>query len=360
MIVLETFNKFQLEELIHSDRFLDFPFLPISLHRAVSHINNPNLDDDKTTLILAFEGNKLAGYIGIMADCMIHDEKEISVGWLSTLFVPTDFRGRKIAQQLLNKACDEYDGKILITEFTPAAESMYLKSKMFSYQTPLKGMSYHFLSNLQKILPIKNKKWNKVVGLLKFGDFTINSFVKSLYKLKRFSKKEIEIKKHIDVEIEDFIKKHKKQNNFKRDFSAIDWITKFPWVLNGKNLEQRDYQFSDFDKKFEYVFIKIYENKVLKTLLMLSVRNANAKLLFVIGDKNTHVTSEIVYQFAINNKITNLICFDDEINKDFKGKNVLFRKQRIRKFLMHKNLIEILGENFVFDASAGDGDAIFT
>lgn len=360
MISLETFNRFKLQELIRSERFNNFSFLPITVHRALSHINNPNLEDNQTTLILAFEDNQLAGYIGIMGDIILHKQKKISVGWLSTLFVHPNFRGKKIAQILLNKACEEYEGKILITEFTPEAESMYLKSKMFSYQKPLNGMSYHFLSNLQKILPIKNKKWNKFSDVLKFGDFTINIFAKQVYKLKRFSKNDFEIIKEFDSEIEDFIKNYKKQNSFDRNFSEIHWITKFPWILSGKNSEERDYQFSDFDDNFEYVFIKIYKDKILKTILMLSVRNTNAKLHFVIGERDPQLCSEILYQYALKIRITNLVCFEDDINKNFESRTFLFRKQRIRKFLMHNNLLEIVGNDFVFDISAGDGDAIFT
>lgn len=360
MIFLETYNKSQLEKLIHSEKFQHFPFLPITVHRAISHINNPNLEHDSTTLILAFENENLAGYIGVMADCIIHNEQKISVGWLSTLFVHPNFRGKKIAQQLLNKACDEYEGKILITEFTPEAESMYLKSKMFSYQTPLEGVSYHFFSNLQKILPTKNVKWNRISSILKLNDTAINFFAGFIYKSIVFKKNHYEIVNFIDSEIEQFIREHKKQNCFNRNFVEISWITKYPWVLSSINLEKRDYQFSDFDKRFEYIFIKIYENEILKTLLMLSVRNSNAKLHFTIGDYDPQVCSKILYQFVVKNKISNLICFDKNINKHFKSMIVLFRKQRIRKFLMHKNLLETLGQDFIFDISAGDGDAIFT
>lgn len=360
MIFLETFNKSQLEDLIHSDRFLDFSFLPITVHRAASHINNPNLDAGATTLILAFDDGKLAGYIGIMADRMLHRGQKISVGWLSTLFVHPDFRGKKIAQQLLNKACDEYQGKILITEFTPEAESMYVKSGMFVYQHPLEGMSYHFLSNTQKILPSKNKKWTQLLPFLRLGDAAVNVFAKSLYQLKSFSGNNFVTQTAIDAEIAEFIQKHKKQNNFYWDINKLKWITKYPWVLEGNNPEQRPYQFSDFDKKFEYVFIKTYENEIMKTLLLLSVRNANAKLQYVIGENEPQLSAAILYRFAVENKIANFICFDEGINEHFKKYTVLFRKQRTRKFLMHKNLRELLGEDFVFDISAGDSDAIFT
>ena len=111
---------------------------------------------------------------------------------------------------------------------------------------------------------------------------------------------------------------------------------------------------------FEYIFIKVYKEKKFKTLLMLSNRNSNAKLHFVIGERNPQLCAEILYQFALKNKISNLICFEDDINKNFESRIFLFRKHRIRKFLMHNNLVEILGNDFVFDISAGDGDAIFT
>lgn len=360
MIFLETFNKVQLQKLITSGRYKNFPFLPISIHRAISHINNPNLADDKTTLILAFFNGKLAGYIGVMADTLISNHNKIQVGWLSTLFVHTDFRGKQIAQQLLNKACEEYEGKILITEFTPEAEKMYIKSKMFSYQAPLVGMSYHFLFNFQKILPVKNEKWNNISAVLKFCDFTLNSVLKLIYKLKKNTKDNFEIKNTTDTEIEDFIKKNKKQNIFNRNLPEINWILDFPWVLSGKNPEKTVYQFSDFDEKFENIYIKIYEHKILKTVLMLSVRNTTAKVHFVIGDYHPQISAEALYFYIIKNNIRNLICFDPDINEQFKHVYILFRKERIRKFLMHKNLLTLLDKDFVFDVSAGDGDAIFT
>jgi len=360
MISLETYNRSQLEKLINSERFKEFSFLPISFHRAISHIKNPNLEDDTPVLILAFEDNNLAGYIGILADHLIHKNQKIQVGWLSTLFVHPDFRGKRIAQKLLSKACDEYRGKILITEFTPEAENMYRKSGFFTYQSPLKGMSYHFLSDLQKILPAKNKKWNTLIPFLKLFDYVLNSFVKLFNRIRLSGKEEFTITKSMDKESEDFIKQHKKHNSFNRTFTEIDWIVKNPWILNGADPEKRQYQFSAFEKKFEYLFIKIYENKILQTLLILSVRNTNAKLHFIIGDRNPLLSSQILHQFAVKNNITNLICFEEDVNQHFSKRNILFRKERYRNFLMHKNLQEIVGSDFIFDVSAGDGDAIFT
>lgn len=360
MICLETFNKNQLEKLINSKRFSEYSFLPITKHRAVSHINNPSLSDNDVTLILALEDDKLAGYIGIMGDCLVNRGKEITVGWLSTLYVHPDFRGKKIAQRLLNEACEKYEGKILITEFTQEAAGLYFKSKMFRHIKSLRGMSYYFWSNLQEILPSKNHKWKRILFFIKFIDLTINSFLKIKYKLNEFPITSFEIKNNIDSSISEFIDKYKKQNCFKRKLPEISWIVKYPWVLSGTTFEQRNYQFSDHDAKFENVFIKIYKEEIFRTLLILSVRNSKAKLLFVIGDNDPQTSSEVLREFVIKNNISNLICFDDDINKYFNNIKILFRKERIRNFLAHNNLLETLGNDFVFDVSSGDSDAVFT
>lgn len=360
MISLETYNKSQLKELINSEKFKEFSFYPITVHRAISHINNPNISDETTILILAFFENNLAGYIGIMADKMFHKNEKIPIGWLSTLFVHPNFRGKSIAQKLLNKACNEYDGKILITEFTPEAENIYKKSGLFLYQKPLKGMSYHFLSNLKEILPVKNIKWKKVLLLLKLFDVSVNSVVKLLYFFQSYKIENYEVANILDEDSKKFIAQNQKKNCFGRGLSEIDWIVNFPWILNCVNSEEKVYQFSAFEKKFKYVFIKVYKDKILKTLLMISIRNKNAKLHFAIGENNVSESTQILHHFIFKNNITNFICFDEEINKYLHQKNILFKKERNRKFLMHQKLYGILDSDYVFDVSAVDGDAIFT
>lgn len=360
MISLKSYNKYQLEELINSDTFSEFPFCPITIHRAASHIKNPNANDTDSLLILAFEKDSLAGYIGVLPDHIHSKDHSTHMGWLSTLFVHPDFRGKKIAQKLLSKACDDYEGNIMITEFTLEAENMYLKSQLFEYKSPLNGRSYHYLSNLQKILPSKNKNWSKYKLGLKVFDSTLNLFVKLGNKTYRSSNENFEVVNNLDDEIKSFIEKNKNRNCFSRNTIEIDWIVNNPWILNRSNPIQDNYQFSAFEKKFEYVFIKVYQEKILTSILILSVRNTNAKLHFIFGDKNPSVCSSLLHEYIIQNNISNLISFEEEINVQLDRKNILVKKDRSRKFLMHKNLQKTLGESFVFDISAGDGDAIFT
>lgn len=362
MISLQTYNKSQLKELVISERFRQFPFCPISVHRAQSHISNPAAGDEDTLLILAFEQQDLAGYIGILPDMINKEQQAVKTGWLSTIFVHPDYRGKKIAQQLLQKACDEYLGHIIITEFTPEAGNMYMKSNLFIPKESLQGRAYYFRSDLHKILPVKNKKWSNFKPALKILDDGINAYVKIMHRTSSHAFQKFEIIKSLDGESAIFISTNQTYNSFNRNTAEISWITGYPWILNRQPYEPADYQFSAFDKKFEYVFIKIYTGAVLSTVLMLSVRNGTAKLHFAFGSKgkDAGVSAQVLDAYIRKENISILISFDQEVNKHLDKIRTLYKKDRQRHFLMHKNLDQVLGNNFGFNVAAGDGDAVFT
>jgi GNAT superfamily N-acetyltransferase len=69
----------------------------------------------------------------VFSDHFIIDGKPFKYAWLSTLFISNEFRGKRIAQTLLNTAFEEYEGNIAITEFTKEAESLYNKIGLFPF-----------------------------------------------------------------------------------------------------------------------------------------------------------------------------------------------------------------------------------
>lgn len=138
----------------------------------------------------------------------------------------------------------------------------------------------------------------------------------------------------------------------------IKWLTKKPWVLNGEN-KNLNYQFSAYDKIFEFLFIKTFENNELTGVLFLSVRNKTLKLLKIFGN-DYEAFAENIYRYILKNKINNFICFDENINTILRKKYSLFTKERFRKFIMEKALKQKLSEDFHFKATALDADADFT
>ena len=68
MIDIRLLNKKHLNEYINSDIFADQDNIPISKHRALSHFNNPRLDEDDIILLLAYENDRMIGYLGVLPD----------------------------------------------------------------------------------------------------------------------------------------------------------------------------------------------------------------------------------------------------------------------------------------------------
>lgn len=357
MIEFKTYNKYQLKNLIDSAEFKNFVFLPISRHRGLSQINNPRAKEEDILLIIAFEGEEIAAYLGILPDDFFSENEKIHCGWLSTIFVDPKFRGKRIAQQLLEIAFEAYNGHILITEFTTEAENMYVKTQKFDIQKPLVGMNFYFLFNLQKVLSTKKVLWEKFSPLLKIVDFSANFLLKISYSFKKINPKESQTFK-LDEEISSFIEKNQVENSFKRSIAEIKWITNNPWILVGVN-KDFNYQFSAFDKNFEYLFLKIYKENKLSSVLFLSLRNKTLKLQRLFGT-DYEDCANVLLNYILKCKIINFISFDDNINSLMDGKFSLFKKARFRKFMMHKSLTKNLSENFQFNVTALDADAVFT
>lgn len=359
MIHLRTFNRKQLAEFVSSGDFKMYDFLPITEHRAKSQINNPKANDEQTLLILAFDDEQLAGYIGCFPDNFIIDGKVFNYAWLSTIFVSNEFRGKRIAQTLLNKAFEEYSGNIVITEFTKEAEGLYNKTEAFQYIEPKKGKRYYFRSDLATIIPSKKPKTKLLQPVFQLTDFIINSLIMIKNNFIKKPDFTFQILDKIDAESADFISRFK----CNRNAQEINWMIENPWVLEGKMKDEK-YLFSSFSETFRYFWIKIYDdNNSLITCSLLLLRDGHLKIpyLFTNGDLEKFV--DFLEYFITEKKVKALTSYQMSLNekisssKSFSG---IHKRDFERRYMFHQQLIENLPENFKPGFQDGDGDCAMT
>ena len=132
MIKIIKLNKTALHAYIHSAYFKTSPVIPISYHRALSQIINPVVKDDDNLLFLAYFDEILVGYLGVLPDDIYHENGlSTHIGWMSCLWVDPNHRGKKIAQTLIHACFEAWSGRILLTEFTSEAASLYKKMGLF-------------------------------------------------------------------------------------------------------------------------------------------------------------------------------------------------------------------------------------
>lgn len=348
------FNAAQLKDFISSARYRSFGFLPISAHRALSQVKNPRAKADDVLLILALEEGRLAGYIGILPDDIFIEGVAVHCGWLSTIFVSESFRGKGLSSKLLNEAYNSYSGNIFMNEFTPEAEKLYLKSGKFNYVTPLQGTTFYSRFSFAGLSFFHKKKWQRIIPFLKITD----TFFNLIMDFPRFfNTKESPIFSY-DKEVEEFIGRQKPRGSFLKSLNEIKWILENPWVLPGKKDDK--YRFSDFDDSFSYHFLKVYKDKKLTAVIMLSERQKRARIHYVFGDTGAEGIPEVLCRFLRTKKIEALLSYEKEINTQLKKKFFLYKKERLRKFFISKDFQKkdkVIDSWMVF---AGDGDSIFT
>jgi len=359
MIHLKTFNRKQLDSFVSSGEFQKYDFLPITEHRAKSQIANPKADHDQILLILAFYDDQLAGYIGCLPDDFKLDDETFRYAWLSTLFISSRFRGKKIAQALLNRAFDEYNGNIAITEFTKEAESLYNKIGVFKYIKPKEGKKYYFRTDLETIIPSRKERTKFLKPIFRIADSVANFFISIKNSFIKHPDFPVEILDHPDQESAAFVSDFKNH----RIADEINWAIENPWILEGETRDER-YLFSSYSKNFRYFWLKIYcENKNLITCSLLILRDGHLKIPYLFSIEDLTQFINFMNYFIIENNVKTMTCYQTELNQKIETSlsfPSIYERKIERRYMFHENLIHHLPQNFNPDFQDGDGDCLMT
>lgn len=359
MIELKTLNKSALREFISSGKYRSDAFIPITKHRAESQIKNPKADEDQTLLILAYEGEKLAGYVGCLPDLFLIQGEKFKYAWLSTLFVSNDFRGKRIAQKLLDKAFEEYNGNIAITEFTPEAESLYNKIKVFKYIPAKTGRRFYLKTDFQNIIPAKKLQLKNLKPIFKFSDFIFNSLISFKNSFQEKPDFKFEILSEIDEESKNFIS----QFPSNRNADEINWFVKNPWILEGEKSDS-DYLFSSYSKEFKYFWIKIFDSQdQLETSAILFLRDGHLKIPYLFSENNLKNFTEFLAYFSQKNKVKLMTSYQTDLNSEIENNGnfpKIHSRNTERRYMFHEKMLNHLPDNFTSNFQDGDGDCALT
>ena len=358
MIALKTFNKKELEDFISSGAFQQYDFLPITKHRARSHIQNPKASEKDTLLILAFFEEKLIGYVGCFPDYLVIDGKEIRYAWLSTLYANPEYRKKRPAKALLKKAFEEYEGRIAITEFTKEAEALYNIMGVFEYVFHKEGKRYYFKTDAAKMIPEKKPGTKPLKPLFQTLDAAANVFIS----IKNFPIQKpdfkYEVLHRIDKESADFMSEF----SGVRNAGEINTFIDYPWVLEGRKDEK--YLFSSSADTFKYFWIKIFDrNHQIKACLLLQLRDGYLKVPYLFSAADLDEVVRFLNYFIITNKVKAFTSFQTGLNEAIqqsKAFSHIYERDFKREYLFHKQLLEVLPDTFHPNYQDGDGDCMMT
>ncbi len=358
MIYFKTLNKEQLKSFIESREYGEMPVIPISRHRAMSHINNPRALSEDILLILAYQDDELLGYLGILPDTL---QNSIHVGWLSCIWTSPNARGKGIAKQMVDMAYQAYHHAIIITNYTKEAEHLYYKLGYFEPLTTLTGIRIYRKMCLSKILPKRYPKMKSITPLLTIWDGIFNFFWESILWIDKShaTLTSVQVKEITDWsnELSEFINETN-TSIFHRSADELKWITSYPWIVQTKKFseERMRYYFSSEEKQFKTMMYEIRKNQHLMGILIFVWRNGHLKIpyaFFKPDDVNDIV--RVIKHTAIANDVSYITLFNQPLLNNLKLFGV-YSKNIARAYLISKE-IQWQALCIIYD---GDGDAVFT
>ena len=359
------FNKNQLERYIHSDQFWKADYIPISTHRALSQIKNPRAKNEDILLISAEENGKLIGYIGILPDDIVQENKSaIHFGWFSCLWVDPVLRGRSIGKQLVNRALEAWNDHICITDYTDEANILYNKTNKFQHDNLNEGIRIYQRFDTAFILSSKHNFFRQIKGILKLSDRILNYIADKRYLFYRSDSDKhnfFEVNQ-IDQGLSDWILDKNTKNKFRRTQLELNWIREYPWLLmKPENSESKKYYFSSISQYFKnHLVVQKDSNGEYSDVLMLSIRNSHLKVLY--GHlTNPQSTFSFLRQFIIQNRISTISIFHPELVLQMKKQFVfcLYKKPISKRFRISMDLWPFL-KDYLKEIQCGDGDSCFT
>jgi len=365
---IKTYNSEQLNELVHSEQFSRMPVVPISTHRAMSHIHNPRADKSDILMIIAHEDDEMIGYLGVLAD-NIHTlkGKALKCGWLSCMWVNPVLRGKGIAKQLLATAFKEWNDHILVTEFTPEAKGLYDRSGGFNDLRINEGLRCYLRFNLHEVLPKKNEKYKPYTSILKLGDAFANvpnalrlSFIKPKISGHILFEEITEIHQGLNEYI-----LSKQENGFERRSAAeLNWILRYPWLLQSASTEESmRYHFSSVSERFGNHCFKLIENGETKGCLHFTIRDNHLKIPYAYFEKDClPEVVQHIYRIMHDYKLNMLTVFHTDIVKFLKTDSTpfIYKRDIKRQYIISKVLDANFTDREKLIFQDGDADCAFT
>jgi GNAT superfamily N-acetyltransferase len=360
---VEKYNASRLEEFIKSASFRSMPIIPISPQRAISWLKNPRMEANDILMYLLFDGDDLAAYRCILPD----RHADIRFGWLSGNWVDPRRRRQGLASQLFDEAFKDWGHQLMYTNYAPESKAVYDKTGRFALYREQEGVRYYSRAVSATLLGQRNAGYRAARPLLSLADGIINAWhdlrISTLKKKIKPVFLHAEPVPTADPASLDLMESNKRLGFGLRDLDAFNWITNYPWVIEGKNQDER-YFFSWIVSRYQNTCLKIWDNEGnLAGFLMLSVVGEKMTLPYVcLKEEAGRAAANILDHYLFSEKISYITTYNPEVMSLLENSRVplLGKRRMYRKIFATHELGRQLPDGDKLFFQDGDGDVVFT
>lgn len=353
-IEIRRYTKAELSEEINKPVFFEGQkYLPITKHRAISHIKNPHADSEDVLLLVAFSGGAICGYIGVLPNFLYYQHEKIKAGWLTTWWVAPEIKGRGLGYRLMKEAFDSYNNRILAISASDQAFSVLKKSNELDFISLGERVDYVLKYPVDSNVPFVKRTVIPVINRL--FQLKMNRWLRKNRLPQSFT---LEETKEITPEIQRFINEANKENVFHWGKTELEWVMNFPWVITtGNPHPHQEYYFSSHTRSFFYTQIVVRKNNEITGYVILLFRNNFATLLFSFFDEEN--ADALLYAIAFYLKkyaAYSLVVTHHFLHKTMFQKRFPFQSRRsnLDDLMVSKTFHAIDFSSYVIHAGVGD------
>jgi predicted N-acetyltransferase YhbS len=334
-------------------------FIPISKQRALALENNPNADQDDIGLLVAYYGEACVGYFGIMAVMLRIGDEQSKVHWFTTWSVSPKMRGKRVGTKLMEEAL-KIENDYMIVGSAPARHV----SHKFGFHDfpPFNYYKINFrvagrLNPVTLLLRVLRKglhvmgvnmdisRVNRTVA--RIFDRLLSPIIqpylqKKVLGIYRNHLHGVKAKQVDKVRSPEKEKVNHQGIGFYRSTSVINWMLKYPWVLESgqSESEHMEYSFSDTRPLFEFVAYEVYDSvdDIYKGYFVFSFSQIREKMIIRVLDydfmdrEDEKLVLPLVLEYGVNHKVDEIdipLHLVDALVNTTVGRLTLQRKKRI-------------------------------
>jgi len=355
---IEKYNASRLKNFLDSELYRELPFVPVSLHRAQSWLNNPRLKPDDILLYLGFEGEDMIAYRSVLPD----RHRDIRFAWLSGNWVRPDYRRKGLASKLFEEAYSDWGHQLMYTNYAPESKAVYDKTGRFEIYREKHGMRYYQRSKMAEILGNRKTLYKRSRPLLSLSDGMLNAVQYVRISLQRDSIEDLsyEVKSNIDFMGYDFLEENHGRGFSLRGLEEFNWITSYPWIIDGTEKDNR-YFFSSVSRKFKNICISVRdEDEGIKAILWIVIIGDKMSLPYIVFKPDaSEDVSRILNHYMQNHHIASFTTYQSSVIDIFRPGPILHSRRMIQNYYATRDLIKQLPAPDSIFFMDGDGDVVF-
>jgi hypothetical protein len=234
---IKTLTVADLQLALLSEDFWLSKTLPITRQKAVSFCRNPRAEKDAPVLLVAYQDNRVIGYLGILPDKIFFNNADHKLGWLTGWWVDPSTAAKGVGVFLLCKALNAYGERIGVSGGSKEARKVLHASQKFVDLNPLKGIEIRFRFNLAGAALRKSPAMRPFRVLFKTADALSDEIAAArgfLWERRHGIRRRLafEYLSSIDEEAGRFIERHHHHDLTRKGKADLNWIMTCPWIVS--------------------------------------------------------------------------------------------------------------------------------